>query len=355
MILDNSTNTLTTEVKIGVNIYDQGLVSVDYLITFYQYKALGIVLSVSGIFASLMSIVVNLYLRQDAYVVYLIGVAFWDNMFLFTVFIGSVFNVFFPVSSQPYECYSLYVSSFGSVVFRRTAVVLNGLSASERFFKLVFPFKTSRTILSSYPRRVILFIFIVCVLGHLPLVLELEVKEITKSVWMVVATRLQQDNYNIFLILRNASRVVFFYLPIVYSLGINLALVAALKHHTAKQRNIRATRGRPQVSSAETNSQTEALVRTSLLVLIISGSFFLLALPSTVNATLSSFLADYGFFSRNRYLCILLSHLVEWIVYLTQPCSLIACIVLSRHFRKSFFRKFYEGLCRRQVLFKKNC
>ncbi|PVD22496.1 hypothetical protein C0Q70_18310 [Pomacea canaliculata] len=158
---------------------------------------------------------------------------------------------------------------------------------------------------------------------------ELEVREVKDNIWMMVTSKVQAEFPLLFVVLRNVGRVAFVYVPTTYLLIINVALVAALQMHAAKQGNIRTTRGvkindeskirggkqdhvaQESQASDGRNIQTKAVMRTSRLVLILTFTFFLLALPSTVNATASSFVPDYGLFTRNRYLTYLLVYLTD--------------------------------------------
>lgn len=353
---DHSTSTT-------LSLYDEGVISLQQLNAFYQFTPLGIVLGLLGVLTSILNTLANSCCRHDVYFAYFMGVSVGDGIYLTSVSIGFIINLFFPSSSCVYETYFLYVSTFVSTVFRRGAVVLNGFASSERFIKLIFPFKLSVHVLSRYPRCLILAVFVLSILANLSLALEFEVREVMVEVWMIVPSRLRVENSDLFLVLRNVSRMAFFYVPVIYLLVINVALVAALRMHASEQMDIRATRGargknnreitceksgnqmqqersRPQVTDQK-NIQTQAVMRTSRLVLILTLTFVLFALPTVVNSTVTSFVSDYGYFTRNHYLTCLLSYLAEWIVYLTQPFLFFVSIILSRKFRKSLLKKLH--------------
>lgn len=344
---------VSNESSTTLSLYDQGVISLQQLNAFYWYRPLLIPLLIVGLVTSTLNVVVNCRCARDAYVLYFTGVSVGDAVFIICICSPFIVNLLYPPSSEVYEKYSLYIYTFANTVFRRGAIVLNGIASSERFIKLIFPFHVSRNILSRYPRCVVIAVFILSFLVHLSLIVELEVREVKDNIWMMVTSKVQAEFPLLFVVLRNVGRVAFVYVPTTYLLMINVALVAALQMHAAKQGNIRTTRGvkvkdeskirggkqdqvaqESQVSDGR-NIQTEAVMRTSRLVLILTFTFFLLALPSTVNATASSFVPDYGLFTRNRYLTYLLVYLTDLVGILTQPVLFTVSLVISRQFRKS--------------------
>lgn len=350
---ENRENDMSNESSTTLSLYDQGVISLQQLNAFYWYRPLLIPLLIVGLVTSTLNVVVNCRCARDAYVLYFTGVSVGDAVFIICICSPFIVNLLYPPSSEVYEKYSLYIYTFANTVFRRGAIVLNGIASSERFIKLIFPFHVSRNILSRYPRCVVIAVFILSFLVHLSLIVELEVREVKDNIWMMVTSKVQAEFPLLFVVLRNVGRVAFVYVPTTYLLVINVALVAALQMHAAKQGNIRTTRGvkvkddskirggkqdhvaQESQASDGRNIQTEAVMRTSRLVLILTFTFFLLALPSTVNATASSFVPDYGLFTRNRYLTYLLVYLTDLVGILTQPVLFTVNLVISRQFRKS--------------------
>lgn len=346
-----------------LSLYDQGVISLQQLNEFSKYKSFGILFCVVGILTSVLNVLSYSRCSHEAYFSYFTGVSVGDSLYLFSVCSSFMLSLVFPLYSQVCETYSFYVSTFANIVCRRSAIVINGIASSERFIKIIFPFKTKTNILSSYPRYVIVGVFILSFLVHLSLIMEFEVKEVKANVWAVVVSRSQVENPSLFVFLRHMSRVTFFYVPLTYLLAINAALVAALRTHAAKQLDIRATRGakdtenpldsrgkevkrneadqkelRPQDLRGR-NIRSEAVMKTSRLVLIHTLTFFFLALPSAVNTTAISVVPDYGLFTVNRYLAYMLTYLTEWVVYLTQPFLFSVSLIFSRQFRKALFHR----------------
>lgn len=342
-----------------VNLYDLGVISLQQVTTFNQLKALAIGLCVPGILTSILNVLANSRCGgHDAFVSYFTAVSVADNLYLTSACTGLIINLFFPFSSRVFEVYSLYVCTFASTVFRSSTIVLNDIACTERFIKLIFPLRLFKLVLSSYPRWIIIGVFLLSFLMHLSLVVEFEVRQVRVNVWAMVPSRLQEENVDLFLVLRNAGRMTFFYLPMMYLLIINVALVAALHRHAGNQRNIRATKGltrkdnqankkhepdqelRRQASDRR-NIQTEAVMRTSRLVLVLTFTFFLLALPRVANSTVASFAADYGYETKNRYLTDILSYMAECLAYLTQPFLFTVNIIYSQQFKKSLVQKLH--------------
>lgn len=327
---------------VGLNIPDEGIISEQLFNTFFKYTALGIFLSMVGLFSSAVIIVTNLQLKQDSYVLFLTGVCVGDNLYLIGLSSGFSLQYFLPLTSKEYQWFVIIMFTFASVAFRRSAVVFNGLASSERFLKLIFPFTSSRlNVLSRYPLGVIVCVFLISLLVHIPLLVEFEVLQVAPDLWVVSPTRLQQANKELFFVLRYVSRITFFYVPITYLLVSSLALVVALTLHVSKQQDIRATRGGGDYCASksqqgqESGSQIHNVVRTSRYVLVMAVTFLLLALPSTLNACLDGLVPDYGVFGKQRYLFRMITYLAEWVVCLTEPCLLILSMALSKQFRKS--------------------
>lgn len=325
-----------------VNVHNQGLLSLQELNTFLVCRPLGLLLCTISIVASCVNIAVNSSLKNDAYVFYLTGIHVADFVWFLIDWTYLIIYMLFPLSSRTFQIYSQYITNLGVVVFQRTAIILNCLASSEKFFKLTFPFEVYKNVLNRYPRIVIACVFVFVFLINIPLLLEFEVKEINTDLWMVSATKLSQENPDLFVVLRNISRIGLFYFPLIYLFAINLGLVAALKLHASTQQHIRATRGKAksedqQVSksreSNEKSSQEHTTAATCRLVLVLTLSFFLLSLPATVNSTVDSFVDDYGIFSRNSNLSLMMMFLTEWIAYFIEPCLFTASVVLSKQFR----------------------
>lgn len=344
----NSSNGLKTSGSSKwVNIFDQGLLSLQQFNMFLDYRPLALMLCTVGILASCLNIAVNSSLRKDAYVLYLRGINIADHVWFLSDWIGLVLYLIFPFSSRTFQIYNQYLTVYGGTVVQRSAVILNCLASSERFLKLTFPFFISTNVLNRFPRVVIACVFLLCLLLNAPLLAEFEIRELKKDFWMLSTTKLAVDNPGLFLALRNVSRVVLIYLPLIYLLVINLALVAALRLHARKQQDIRATRGtaksdNQKVSqlhgSSEKSAQAQAVMATSRLVFVLTLIFFLMTLPSTLNATVDSFVDDYGVYSRNFYLSLVVTYLAAWISYFIEPCFLIVSMVLSRQFRTAVLR-----------------
>lgn len=377
MLLNSSVTDFTTvESHTIFNIFDQGVISLQQLNTFYQYIPLVLPLGILALLTSTLNIWGNIRSGQDSYFTYFIGLSVGDTLCLVSVFCRCILSLFFHHTSQVYETYYRYMTTFVNTGFRRGAIVLNGVASSERFIKLVFPFKMSRNVLSRYPRYVILTVYVVSFLSHLPHAVEFVIEETEDNIWRIVPSNPRLDNPSLFIALRNACRVVFVYVPITYLIVINVALVVALRVHAAKQRNIRASRGartnsmqvdfrargvkhanqpelRPQGSDGRT-VQTAVVVRSSRLVLIFSFTFLLFALPTTLSSTVSTFLPDYGMDTKNHYLWIMLTYLAEWVLYTTQPLLFTVNLMFNKQFRRSLFQKLHLARLNSLIVIKDN-
>lgn len=359
----------TCERSTTPSLYDQGVISLHQLDTFYQYVPLVIAAGVFALFTGILNIAGNTRSGQEPCVSYFIGVSVGDSLCLLSVFCRCLLPLFSPPSSFVYETYYRYVTTFANTVVRRGTIVLNGVASSERFMKLIFPFKSWKNPLSHYPRCVIVGVYVLSFVAHLSLAVEYVVEEVDVSVWVIVSSSLRLQHPDLFNFLRNGCRVVFVYLPLTYSLVINVALIVALRMHAGKQRNIRATRGvrvkevslgcsSRNVKKSDANHQTsngrsiqtEAVVKTSRLVLIFTFAFFLFALPTTLSSTVMTFVMDYGPRTRNHYLYIVLTYLAEWVVYISQPFLFTANLMFNQQFSKSLGQKL--NYCRfRDIVF----
>lgn len=323
----------------------------------------GLVLAVVGLLCSILNILVTAAQRRDAYTHYLLGMSACDTLFLLCYGQRDFATLILPPSSFYYNLSSWHLSVSGTA-FRRAALIFNALASTERFFVIVFPFRMSSRGLRSHPRAVAISVFVVTSLGHISLLCEFDILE-EYEIWSLYPSSLVKEHEQLFLILRNVVRITFFYIPVIFSLAVNVALACALNlyvspHHGAvasKRASQDVTSGTRRGSASrkqEPNPPNRSFVKTIRLVLLLTFVFLLLALPRTVNMTMENFYPEYSFHSKYRSLMILVSHLADIIAYVTQPSLLVVCLVFSRRFRRRLVGLLHRGACHDRDLSSRN-
>lgn len=289
-----------------------------------------------------LNLIANSLHRRDAYTYYLVGMSVADGLDLVIMVLTTLMELLVPKSSFAYNFTVVYISVGAATVVRRAAIVLNSLASVERFLTLIFPFKRSINILNRYPRLIIISVYGNVFLFHVSILLELSVTKIKEEVWTFTPSALRLENEQLFLVLQNVARGAAFYGPLIISLIINTALIVALKLHVYNQRDIRTSAGTGALQKETTNGgeqkghvQRDRVTQTCRLVLALSFSFFVLALPRTLSSNVGSFLAGYSYFSRSRNLIYVVNAFASLPQYLTEPCLLLISCGLSTQFRKT--------------------
>lgn len=329
------------------SIYDQGLVSQQQLAEFRQvFDCLSLVLGVAGVAASIMNVLVGCrQRRQESRAWFLLSVSLGDAGFLLAETLCNAARSVLPPTDRSYLLLRVYVATACGTVFRRAAVTCNTLAALERFLVLVFPFSMAGVRMGLNGGYVALCVFILSAAAHLSLGLEYVVAPTTTpGVWEIQFSQLVLDNPQVFSVLRNVGRFCFLYVPIAVSLILNILLLVALKAHDSQLTRFMDAESRKTITpssfkDAPTGGSTGRqgnLYRTSGLVLALTFTFSLLALPRVVNVTIGNFVPTFTMLSANRYLTELIFYLGDLLAYLTQLVLFMISIALSRLFRKTF-------------------
>lgn len=355
-IKDSPAGNIAESVKqpvVAFSLLDRGSVSaatwnlVDRFFTL-SLPAFGVI----ELFFSIVNASVYFKQRRSAFAVYLLGISLSDALFSFVQLVQSALLFVFPVGSYAATALGLYFYSYLGTSFSRTAICLNALASLERFVVVAFPLKITDSCSRKTPTIVVGIVFAASLVGHSYFFLEFEVKtavspvNVTEAVWASVPTTLRLKYLSAFEVVKNTMRILFIYVPLIFSFVINVCLVLALHIFAVKRREMRVERGGVKTDGSEKSSKTSTDNQTTKLILVFTFTFFLLALPLTINVTIASILPNYGIFKVEHYLYNSITRAMQTLGFLTEVAQFIACFLYSRQFRSAFFQLQPFQTCR---------
>nr|KAG5696877.1 hypothetical protein BaRGS_035287 [Batillaria attramentaria] len=291
--------------------------------------------------------------KREVHVSFLMAICVSDGLFTLCKVISYTCDNVAPGPTLLNAHLDTILDVYGLTAFRRAAVWLNALASVERFLTIAFPLGTASYVFKRAPAAVISTVFVTCCLAHIFILFEFTVTQDESGGWRQVITPYRAANEAMFESIKNAVRIVFFYIPLFGSLLINLLLLAALKKHVASKKGMTTSRGgagggagggsggargadgkdATTATDSKQNKNVSPEAKAAKLILVLTLTFFFMALPSTLNATVATFTPHYGVPKRELFLYAILLNVFSLVMYLTQPALLIVSLVLSHRFR----------------------
>lgn len=344
-----------------VPIYELGIVTTAMWQEFLYYiRYIGLVCCFFGSAFSALSMIVYIAQqrksqRKDAYIALLIAICSCDFIFSFSKFAVYAYGLkaVGTTKSKAESYLDIILDLYVTVTFRRAAVCLNVLATLERYLTIAFPFgKAATAFKRDTAAIIILVVFVVC-LAHSYFFFEYTVLHIGGDEWTMYPSEAKLARPDLFESVKNIVRILLFYVPVFGSLVLNLALMIVLRRHLRSKQDMRMARGgsgTTQEGSKETDAKAESKTNSTeeqaaKLILLLTFTFCLCALPGTLNATIATYLPEYGVTRRQFFLYGLLLSLFNLIMFLTHVPMFLVSAAFSSRFRQNFLGLFGIASC----------
>ncbi|XP_046544510.1 neuromedin-U receptor 1-like [Haliotis rubra] len=232
--------------------------------------------------------------------------------------------------------YGIYINVFVAVALRRVGFCYTCLVSAERFIAVTFPLQAKSMRLVKNPGVVCALIMAVCLIAHIFSPLKFAVISYLASdnttayksgySSMYVKDKVHFENSSI------ASKVIFVYLMLFGCLMFNLLIVISLRRHS---------KGRQSIKTSQNSGEKQKIERqTTITIMASTVVFVILALPSNTSAIIANVNDDYGFYTREHFLFLVVNKAGGVCELVSMFTDFIFYIALSTAFRETFVQVF---------------
>ncbi|KAL8564639.1 hypothetical protein ACOMHN_032195 [Nucella lapillus] len=264
---------------------------------------------------------------------YVSGLSMAQLVYIGASVVGRVMatNIENPSNDITYLIYSVYVSSYLSIVVRRASYMLMCFMSLERLYAVVRPLHIKEFLLTRHPLVITGLTYLFALAWHVYMLAKSGIKEIRSSrtgkmVHIFVYTDLYKSNPGIADGFSTASPILMTYIPLVALMMLNVLTVWALRRHNTKL-------GKSSTNEEAKRQRERQMTRTILATTVI---YILLSLPYAFHNLLKSIFEDFD--KRQKY---------ENLYYVSRGTAfnltLLSCaldffcfFLLSSNFRKTF-------------------
>nr|KAG5703436.1 hypothetical protein BaRGS_022485 [Batillaria attramentaria] len=242
---------------------------------------------------------------------YVIGLSLAQLLYIVTSIVGRILAEVIenPLNDLFYLIYSVYISSYLSIVVRRSSYLVMCLVSLERLYAVIRPFHIKEFVLSKYPAAIMSATYISVALWH---------------VYMLTKTSVVQ------VVSKTAAPILMTYIGLTALITLNVLTIWALRRHNVATKDVQ--------SSASEEAKRKRERQMTVTILAYTVIYVLLSLPYAIHNICKSLFVEYD--KREKY---------ENMYYVMRSCAfnltLLSCavdfvcfFVLSSNYRKTLTR-----------------
>ncbi|XP_069114718.1 FMRFamide receptor-like [Argopecten irradians] len=340
---DNNT-TVTFDLNMSGEAWGQYDCDTESSITFqfYTWGIIANIITVYGIVGNILSILVLRHrMMQSSTSLYLISLAVYDtgvllSMCLFlalpTLYLekGYLQNYYYAYKYMHPFCYPIALVAQTGTIYTTLAFTV------ERYIAVCHPLQAANTCTRSRTKRVILLIFLCCVVYNIPRFLESETTEVWNSYYNRTEPQIQQTELGT----SKAYREIYFiYLQLFIMFLFPFSLLAVLNIQLIRAVKVaQLTRHQMSVGSSKTPKVPPKEPNLTIMLIAVVMVFLVCQLPSVIDNIL------WTIFDVNELNCSLhyirFTTLSNLMVVINSAINFVIYCMFGKRFRRVFVKMF---------------